>query len=104
MTDEQIGKAYRISGTSISGGRKTFYSSTLEKAREYVEFLGRHGCDELTIETRYGSGWRLLEEDIEKADLRVTVELEATQLAELLEKIAELAERVEALERQVKND
>ncbi len=34
----------------------------------------------------------------------MTVELEARQLAELLAKIAELADRVEALETRVKND
>jgi hypothetical protein len=104
MTDEQNERTYRISGTSISGGRKTFYASAIEKAREYENFLARHGCDELAIEIRYGAGWRLLEEEMAKTDFKVTVELEATQLAELLAKIAELAERVEALEKQVKND
>lgn len=104
MTDEQNEKAYRISGTSISGGRKTFYAATIEVARGERQFLERHGCDELTIEKWAGSDWHPIEDDTEKADLTVTVELEAKQLAELLAKIAELAERVEALEARVKND
>ena len=102
MTDEQNKKAYRISGTSISGGRKTFYADTIEVARGEMQFLERHGCDELTIEKWTEGDWKPIEDDTEKADMTVTVELEATQLESLLAKIAELAERVEALEKQVK--
>lgn len=47
---------------------------------------------------------RQRQKQAEKADLTMTVKLEARQLAELLAKIAELADRFEALEKQVKND
>jgi hypothetical protein len=102
MTDEQNERAYRISGTSISGGRKTFYAATIEGARERKVFLATHGCDKLTIKKWADGYWQSLGDDTEKADLTMIVELEATQLAELLAKIAELAERVEALEKRVK--
>ena len=102
MTDEQSEKAYRISGTSISGGRKAFYAWTIEEAHQQRQFLERHGCDELTIERWTGSDWQPIEDDTDKPDLTMTVELEATQLELLIAKIAELAEKVEALEKQVK--
>lgn len=102
MTDQQNERAYRISGTSISGGRKAFYAATMMEARERRAFMERHGCDELTIKKWTDGYWQSLGDDTEKPDLTMTVELEAKQLAELLAKIAELADRVGALEKQVK--
>ena len=102
MTDQQNERAYKVSGTSISGGRKTFYAATIEGAREQRQFMERHGCDELRIEKWADGDWQPIEDDTEKPNMTVTVELEATQLAELLAKIAELADRVQALEKQVK--
>ena len=105
MTNESNPSPYRAIGTSISYGKKTLYTTTLASAQRGLEFLSSHGCDGLRIEKwTEGIGYELHEEEMEKSDMVVTVELEATQLAELLAKIAELAERVEALERQVKND
>lgn len=102
MTDEQNEKTYRVSGTSISGGRKAFYAWTIEESHQQRQFLERHGCDKLTIEKWTEGDWQPIEDDADKPDLTMTVELEATQLESLLAKIAELAERVEALEKQVK--